>query len=86
MNWLFIFNDLRESSNRFVKSIIGTVIIHSRYFSTDEYAAILARSKPMIHSGRKRYAFTGLHIDTGAGFAHADNVELLADLVGQQIR
>ena len=32
------------------------------------------------------YAFTGLHIDTGAGFAHADNVELLADLVGQQIR
>ncbi|MGD2048484.1 MAG: substrate-binding domain-containing protein, partial [Chloroflexota bacterium] len=32
------------------------------------------------------YAFTGLHIDTGAGFAHADNVELLADLVEQQIR
>jgi simple sugar transport system substrate-binding protein len=32
------------------------------------------------------YAFTGLHIDTGAGFAHADNVELLADLVDQQIR
>lgn len=32
------------------------------------------------------YAFTGLHIDTGAGFAHKDNVELLADLVGQQIR
>ena len=32
------------------------------------------------------YAFTGLHIDTGAGFAHADNVELLADLVGLQIR
>jgi simple sugar transport system substrate-binding protein len=32
------------------------------------------------------YAFTGLHIDTGAGFAHADNVELLADLVGEQIR
>jgi simple sugar transport system substrate-binding protein len=32
------------------------------------------------------FAFTGLHIDTGAGFAHADNVELLADLVGQQIR
>jgi simple sugar transport system substrate-binding protein len=32
------------------------------------------------------YAFTGLHVDTGAGFAHADNVELLADLVGQQIR
>jgi simple sugar transport system substrate-binding protein len=32
------------------------------------------------------YLFTGLHIDTGAGFAHADNVELLADLVGEQIR
>ena len=34
----------------------------------------------------KQYQFTGLHIDTGAGFAHADNVELLAELVGQQIR
>jgi len=33
-----------------------------------------------------KYAFTGLHIDTGAGFAHADNVELLADLVTDQIR
>jgi simple sugar transport system substrate-binding protein len=32
------------------------------------------------------YAFTGLHIDTGAGFAHAGNVELLADLVERQIR
>ncbi len=32
------------------------------------------------------YAFTGLNIDTGAGFAHADNVEILADLVEQQIR
>ncbi len=32
------------------------------------------------------YAFTGLHIDTGAGFAHADNIELLANLVEQQIR
>jgi simple sugar transport system substrate-binding protein len=32
------------------------------------------------------YAFTGLHIDTGAGFAHADNIELLADLVQAQIR
>ena len=32
------------------------------------------------------YAFTGLHIDTGAGFAHSDNIELLVDLVGQQIR
>lgn len=34
----------------------------------------------------KKFLFTGLHIDTGAGFAHADNVELLADLVEQQIR
>jgi len=32
------------------------------------------------------YAFTGLHVDTGAGFAHKDNVELLAELVNQQIR
>jgi simple sugar transport system substrate-binding protein len=32
------------------------------------------------------FAFTGLHVDTGAGFAHADNVDLLADLVDQQIR
>ena len=32
------------------------------------------------------FAFTGLHIDTGAGFAHAENVELLADLVERQIR
>lgn len=32
------------------------------------------------------FAFTGLHIDTGAGFAHADNVELLAELVAEQIR
>ena len=32
------------------------------------------------------YAFTGLHIDTGAGFAHADNIELLVELVDQQIR
>jgi simple sugar transport system substrate-binding protein len=34
----------------------------------------------------KHFLFTGLHVDTGAGFAHKDNVELLADLVGQQIR
>jgi simple sugar transport system substrate-binding protein len=33
-----------------------------------------------------KYAFTGLHIDTGAGFLHADNVQILADLVEQQIR
>ena len=32
------------------------------------------------------YAFAGLHIDTGSGFAHADNVEILAPLVEQQIR
>jgi len=32
------------------------------------------------------YAFTGLQIDTGAGFLHAGNVDLLADLVEQQIR
>ncbi|MBM3143553.1 MAG: substrate-binding domain-containing protein [Chloroflexi bacterium] len=32
------------------------------------------------------YAFTGLHIDTGAGFAHKDNVALLSDLVAAQIR
>jgi simple sugar transport system substrate-binding protein len=32
------------------------------------------------------YGFTGLHIDTGAGFAHKDNVEMLADLVDRQIR
>ncbi len=32
------------------------------------------------------YAFTGLQIDTGAGFAHKDNVDLLEALVGEQIR
>ncbi|MCJ7775200.1 MAG: substrate-binding domain-containing protein [Desulfobulbaceae bacterium] len=32
------------------------------------------------------YAFTGLNIDTGAGFAHADNIALLEALVGEQIR
>jgi simple sugar transport system substrate-binding protein len=32
------------------------------------------------------YAFSGLQIDTGAGFAHKDNVELLAALVEKQIR
>jgi simple sugar transport system substrate-binding protein len=32
------------------------------------------------------YLFTGLHIDTGAGFAHKDNVDMLADLVERQIR
>ena len=34
----------------------------------------------------KHYLFTGLHVDTGAGFAHKDNVELLAALVDEQIR
>ncbi len=34
----------------------------------------------------KHYAFTGLHINTGAGFATKDNVDLLADLVNKQIR
>ena len=34
----------------------------------------------------KKYQFSGLHIDTGSGFAHADNVELLAPLVEEQIR
>lgn len=32
------------------------------------------------------YAFTGLHINTGAGFAHQGNIDLLADLVQEQIR
>jgi simple sugar transport system substrate-binding protein len=34
----------------------------------------------------KKYNFSGLHIDTGAGFAHAGNVEVLASLVEQGIR
>jgi simple sugar transport system substrate-binding protein len=34
----------------------------------------------------KKYGFAGLHIDTGSGFAHKDNVEVLAPLVEQQIR
>jgi simple sugar transport system substrate-binding protein len=33
-----------------------------------------------------KYKFSGLHIDTGSGFASADNVEILAALVEQQIR
>lgn len=32
------------------------------------------------------YGFSGLHVDTGSGFAHADNIEQLAALVDQQIR
>ncbi len=34
----------------------------------------------------KQYGFSGLHIDTGSGFAHKDNVEQLAPLVEAQIR
>lgn len=34
----------------------------------------------------KKYQFSGLHIDTGSGFAHKDNVEALAPLVEAQIR
>ena len=34
----------------------------------------------------KKFQFSGLHIDTGSGFAHVDNVELLAELAEQQIR
>ncbi|MBK8026696.1 MAG: substrate-binding domain-containing protein [Chloroflexi bacterium] len=34
----------------------------------------------------EKFAFSGMHIDTGSGFAHADNIELLAGLVEQQIR
>jgi simple sugar transport system substrate-binding protein len=32
------------------------------------------------------YAFSGLNIDTGAGFADKDNIELLVNLVEKQIR
>jgi len=32
------------------------------------------------------YAFTGLQIDTGAGFLHSGNVDVLTDLVEKQIR
>ncbi|MFW6135489.1 MAG: substrate-binding domain-containing protein [Chloroflexota bacterium] len=34
----------------------------------------------------EKYQFSGLHIDTGSGFAHKDNVEALAPLVEKQIR
>ncbi len=34
----------------------------------------------------KKYQFSGLHIDTGGGFVHKDNVEALAPLVVKQIR
>ncbi|MBZ0295316.1 MAG: substrate-binding domain-containing protein [Anaerolineae bacterium] len=33
-----------------------------------------------------KYGFSGMHIDTGSGFAHADNIEQLAALVDEQIR
>jgi simple sugar transport system substrate-binding protein len=32
------------------------------------------------------YLFTGLHVDTGAGFAYKENVDMLAALVEKQIR
>ncbi|MCK6576500.1 MAG: substrate-binding domain-containing protein [Anaerolineae bacterium] len=34
----------------------------------------------------EKFAFSGLHVDTGSGFAHAGNIEVLAGLVEQQIR
>jgi len=34
----------------------------------------------------KKFLFSGLHIDTGSGFAHKDNIEELAPLAEQQIR
>lgn len=34
----------------------------------------------------KVYGFSGLHINTGAGFAHKDNIEFLAPLVEKEIR
>lgn len=34
----------------------------------------------------KQYQFSGLHIDTGSGFADASNIEVLASLVEKQIR
>ena len=34
----------------------------------------------------KVYGFSGLHIDTGGGFSHKDNIELLAPLVEVEIR
>jgi simple sugar transport system substrate-binding protein len=34
----------------------------------------------------KKYQFSGLHIDTGGGFVHKDNIDMLAPLVEQQIR
>jgi simple sugar transport system substrate-binding protein len=34
----------------------------------------------------KVYGFSGLHVDTGAGFAHKDNVEFLAPLAEKEIR
>ena len=34
----------------------------------------------------EKFQFSGLHIDTGAGFIHKDNVDVLAPLVEQQIR
>jgi simple sugar transport system substrate-binding protein len=33
-----------------------------------------------------KYGFSGLHIDTGGGFASADNVDFLAPLAEKEIR
>ena len=33
-----------------------------------------------------KYGFSGLHIDTGSGFLHADNVDMVSSLVDEQIR
>jgi simple sugar transport system substrate-binding protein len=34
----------------------------------------------------KVYGFSGLHIDTGAGFAHKDNIDFLTPLIEKEIR
>ena len=34
----------------------------------------------------KIFGFSGLHIDTGGGFANKDNIEFLAPLVEKEIR
>jgi simple sugar transport system substrate-binding protein len=34
----------------------------------------------------KTYGFSGLHIDTGGGFAHKDNIDFLAPLAEKEIR
>jgi hypothetical protein len=34
----------------------------------------------------EKYQASGLHIDTGGGFVHIDNVEDMASLVERQVR